>query len=165
MTTRRAFALGIVAALVLLPPALGHPLLGGLAEANPTKKLKGQIIISEEPLPTDLSEKGVVDELKAKHQTTLKKKKNDTWSFHFMGFLKTKAGASSISLVFYDVTGKRTYTTSKDISIDPSATTVVSEVEFSEDDGLKIGNKYEVVLARKVGAKEIIYARTKVSLK
>lgn len=130
-------------------------------------RYKGQIVVAETEIPSPGDDRALVAALKKISKTTLTRKEGTAaWTLHFMGFLHKKPGESPINLVFYDVTkGKRTYVSNREINVDPEATIVLSTVEVSEDDGLKSGNKYEVILARMVDDKEIVYARTKLTLK
>jgi len=105
--------------------------------------------------------------LKKWSKTTLEKAKDsESWSFRLMSFPDKKPGTTTLSLLFYDVSdGKKRYLTSKDITCDPSATILASEVEVSVEDGVKPGMKIELALARIVGDKQTDLAKAKLSFK
>jgi hypothetical protein len=130
-------------------------------------KYKGQIVVSDAPIPAPGDDRALIAALKKIVKTTLARPEGaSTWTLHFIGFLHKKPATSPIHLVFYDVTrGKRIYVSNREINVDADATIVLSSVEVSEDDGLKPGSKYEVVLALMLDDKEIVFARTKLTLK
>lgn len=129
--------------------------------------LKGQILVSDQPVPALDDEDKMNDVLKKWSKAVIEKGKDaESWSFHMMSFPDKKPGTNSLTLLFYDVSdGKRTYLTSKDISCDPAATILASEVEVSAEDGIKAGMKIELALARIVGDKQTDLARTKLTFK
>ena len=129
-------------------------------------KLKGQIVLSDQPLPA-MNDDGdkAADQLKKANKDKLERSKDsDGWSFHMMAFLDKRPGVTSLSLMLYDITdGKHNYLTSKDISCDVGAEILASDIDVSEDDGVKAGMKIEIDLAKIVGDKEIDLAKTKVT--
>jgi hypothetical protein len=135
--------------------------------ATAWKKFKGQIIASDAAIPSDYgSEKEMYAALKKATKANITKAADaEGWTIYFVGFFNKKPGAKAVSLVFYDVSGKRSYVGNKEIQIDPNSQTLVADVEVSEDDGIKKGGRYEVVLGRKVGGKEIVFAKTKLTFK
>jgi hypothetical protein len=131
------------------------------------KKYKGQLIVSDTQIRSDYDDdKEMIAALKKAHKPSLSKPDgSETWSVYFIAFLSKKPGGKAVSLVFYDVSGKRTYVSAKEIQIDPSSNILVADVEVSEEDGIKKGHKYDVVLGRMVGGREQVFARTKLSFK
>jgi predicted SnoaL-like aldol condensation-catalyzing enzyme len=130
------------------------------------KKYKGQIIVSDKEIKANYdSDKEMISALKKAHKPTLTRPAgSETWAVYFIGFMNKKPGASKVSLVFYE-SGKHEYVSAKEITIDPGSNIVMADVEVSEDDGLKKGGHYDVVLGRKVGSHETVFARTKLTFK
>ena len=129
------------------------------------KKFKGQVIVSDAPIRTEYeSDKEMVEGLtKARRDTLTRPKGADAWEVHFVGFLAKKPGGAGLSVVLYD--GKRQFLTAKEIAVDASAEILASSIEIGEDDGVKPGSRIEIVLGRKSGGKETVFAKTKVTLK
>jgi hypothetical protein len=140
---------------------------GGLALAAGAAKLKGQILVSDQPIPTLEDEKTVAEVVKKWSKGSIEKDKGtDTWTFRMMSFPDKKPGTTTLSLVFYDISGgKKQFITSKDISCDAAATILASEVEVSEEDGIKPGMKVELALARIVGDRQTDLARAKLTFR
>lgn len=153
---------GILAALVFLAAS---PAARGDAASAAWKKYKGQIIVSDGPIPGYSSDRDMIDGLRKLNKTTLTKKADaEAWAFSFMGFLSKKVSAGPINLVFYKVTGgKREYMSNKEINVDSDSNIVQADIEVSEEDNITAGNKYDVVLGRMVNGRETVYARTKLT--
>jgi hypothetical protein len=155
-TPRRALALAIACAVIGL---------GGAARAG-FGKLRGQIIVSDDPLPMNQPDEDKLANALAKaNKTSLERGKGtDTWSFHIVAFPDRKPGATSLELMFYDVTdGKRTYLTSKEITLsDASAQVIAADIDVTEEDGIKPGRKIELDMAKMVGDKPTDLAKTRV---
>jgi len=130
------------------------------------KKYKGQLIVSDKEIKSDYdSDKDMIAALKRAHKPTLTRGAgSETWAVYFIGFMNKKPGSNKISLVFYEA-GKHVYVSAKEITIDPGSNIVVADVEISEDDGIKKGGRYDVLLGRKAGGKETVFARTKLTFK
>ena len=154
----------IVSSLLGLYIAFGA---GSPGQASPTAKLKGQIAVSDEPIPTLDDEDTIAATVKKWQKPVIEKAKDaEYWTFHMMSFPDKKPATTTLTLLFYDVSdGKRTYLTSKDISCDADATILASEVEVSVEDGIKPGMKVELALSRIVGDRQTDLARTKLTFK
>ena len=144
-------------------------LAGSTARADVSsawKHYKGKIIVSDTEIKANYdTDKDMIAGLKKAHKATLVRPAgSDTWAIYFIGFMSKKPGSSKVSLVFYEA-GKHAYVSAKEITIDPGSNIVMADVEVSEDDGLKKGGRYDVVLGRKVGGKETVFARTKLTFK
>jgi hypothetical protein len=135
--------------------------------ASGAARLKGQILVSDEPIPTLDDEAKMVDVLRKWQKTVIAKDEgSDTWTFRMMSFPDRKPGVSTLSLLFYDVSsGKKTYLTSKDISCDAGATILASEVDVSVEDGIKPGMKVEMSLSKISGDRQTDLARTRLTFK
>ncbi len=124
------------------------------------RKYKGQLLASDLAMPLD------VPELHRRRKTTLVRPQgSELWHTFFVGFLSKKPNESPIFLVFYDVTSGREYRGSKEINVDPNSTIVMTDVDVTEEDGVKAGKTYEVVLGVKSGGKETVFAKAKITFK
>jgi hypothetical protein len=130
-------------------------------------KLKGQILVSDQPVPTLDDEDKMADTLKKWQKPTIERAdKSDSWSFHMVSFPERKPGVTTLSLLFYDVSsGRPRYLTSKDISCDASAEILASDVEVNDEDGVKPGMKVDVTLAKIVGGRQTDLAKAKLTFK
>jgi hypothetical protein len=137
------------------------------ASAAGTGKLKGQILVSDEPMPKLDDEDTMADVLKKWQKSTIEKAKDaDSWSFHMVSFPDHKPGVTTLSLLFYDVSGgKPKYLTSKDITCEAGAEILASDVDVDGEDGIKPGMKVDLTLARIVGGKQTDLAKAKLIFK
>ena len=142
-------------------------LVAGTAFAAGAGKLKGQILVSDEPVPKLDDEDKMADVLHKWQKATIEKPKDsDTWSFHMVSFPERKPGVTTLSLLFYDVSGgKAKYLTSKDISCDAGAEILASDVDVDAEDGIKPGMKVDITLAKIVGGHQTDLAKTKLTFK
>jgi hypothetical protein len=127
---------------------------------------RGKIVVSDQPLPSlaDDGDKAMAELKKANRDTLERSKDSESWSFHMMAFLDRKAGAPQLSLMFYNTAGgKHEYLTSKDISCDPGAEILATDVDVSEEDGVKPGHKISIELTRVNGSNETVLAKTLVT--
>jgi cytochrome oxidase Cu insertion factor (SCO1/SenC/PrrC family) len=163
---RRAF-------LVLAAASLATLMVGSLASAQTAKffkKYKGQLIVSDKAFEVVEDDESMGAQIKKNARTELTAtggtEDGASWDFHWIAVLNKKPGTSNATVFFYDVTGKeRKQATYKDIGCDPSQVVIVSDMSISEDDGLKKGNKYEIVLATTDGGKQTVLAKGKVTFK
>jgi hypothetical protein len=162
MGTHRPIALATVVLFTM-----GAMLAAGAQAASGTAKLRGQILASDQPVPTLDDEDKVADTLKKWQKGTIEKAKDsESWTLHLVSFPDKKPGVSQLSFVFYDVSdGKAKYLTTKDVTCDANAEILASEVEVDTEDGIKPGMKVDVTLARIVGNKQTDLAKTKITLK
>ena len=135
--------------------------------ASGTAKLRGQIAVSDQPIPTLDDEDKIAATVKKWQKQTIEKGPDaESWTFHLMSFPEKRPATTQLTLLFYDVSdGKRTYLTSKDISCDADATILASEVEVSTEDGVKPGMKVELALSRIAGDRQTELARTRLTFK
>lgn len=146
---------------------LGQTGVTRAAGARSGNKLKGQIVVSDEVIPTFDDETKMAEILKKWKKTDIERAKDaSSWLFRMMSFPSAKPGTTTLSLLFYDVSdGKRVYLTSKDISCDAAATILASEVEVSEEDGIKPGMKVELALAKISGDRQTELATARLTFK
>jgi hypothetical protein len=152
------------AASILVALALAG---GNALAASGVSRLKGQILISDQPVPTLDDEDKVAETLKKWQKATIEKPKDtESWTLHIISFPDRKPGVQQLSFVFYDVSeGKAKYVTTKDVTCDANAEILSSDVEVDTEDGFKPGMKVDVTLAKIVGNKQTDLAKTKLTLK
>jgi hypothetical protein len=152
-----------VGVALLVGSSFGAPALAAPGAA----KLKGQILASDQPVPTLDDEDKVADTLRKWQKGTIEKAKDSpSWSFHIVSFPEKKPGASTLTLVFTDVSGgKAKFLTSKDIAADANAEIIATDVEVDGEDGIQPGMKVDLTLARVIGNKQVDLARAKLVFK
>ena len=92
-------------------------------------------------------------------------KQVDGWKIFLVAYLNKVAGSTEVNLVFYDVTGgKREQVNAFPVATKASAKILASSIEISEEQGFKAGHKYQVLVTRLIGGKEVVYARTVLTL-
>ena len=134
------------------------------------KKHKGQLIVSDKAFEASPDDDAMIAQIKKNARTELKAtggtEDGASWDFHWIAVLNKKPGSSNATIFFYDVTGKeRKQATYKDIGCDPNQLIIAADMSISEDDGLKKGSKYEVVLAVNQGGKQVPLAKGTVTFK
>ncbi len=161
MWTLRAASVMALAALVFVADA------GVAWPASGAAKLKGQILASDQPVPTLDDENKVADTLKKWQKSVIEKPKDsETWTFNVVSFPTSKPGVTQLSFLFYDVSdGKPKYLTTKDVTCEANAEILASQVEVDSEDGIKPGMKVDVTLSKIVGNKQTDLAKTKLTFK
>jgi hypothetical protein len=112
-------------------------------------------------------------ELKGDWEAKLKKsnvkaveKKDGEWKLFVVAFLRKAPGAGEVSILFYDAAEKQTDPNAvMPVSLPATAKVLATSLSFNEEAGVKPGHTYNVVVARKVGGKDEIYAKSQLSLK
>jgi hypothetical protein len=152
--------------------AAASVLFGSFALAQSTKfykKYKGQLIVSDKPFEVvdddDAMAKQIAKNSKSELAASGGTEDGASWDFHWIAVLNKKPGVSNATVFFYDITKERKQATYKDIGCDPNQLIIVSDMSIGEDDGLKKGNKYEIVLSVEQGGKQIPLAKGKVTFK
>ena len=144
-----------VAAGVVAPrPALAGP-------------FSGKVIISDAEFGTGYgSDAELMKAVKKQSKTTIKGE-GTNWTFSLMVFLKEPPGATSINIVYYDVSvHPRDQVNFSEVQVQSTQKIVqVNGVSVSKDLGFVKGHKYEVVATRVIGKKEKVYAKGAVTLK
>lgn len=154
----RLVAGGLAASLFVL-------LVSVAAYADGWSSLKGRVVISDTQFGSYSSDAEMVSAVKKQGKTTLKG--DGTWNMNLMVFLKEAPGATSINIVYYDVSVKpRDQVNFSEVQVQPSQKIVsVNGVSVSKDLGFVKGHKYEVLATRVIGGKEKVYAKGVVTLK
>jgi len=118
------------------------------------------------PEQIELGGKDFDARMKKANVKTITKSDAGEWKFFLVAYLTRSPGAAEVTLLFYDAADK-----SKDpsnvlpLTTQPSAKILATTVTLGDDAGIKPGHTYNLVLARKVGGKDQIYAKGQIELK
>jgi hypothetical protein len=116
--------------------------------------------------PDELELKGDWEAKLKKANVKTAEKKDGEWKLFVVAFLKKAPGAGEVSILFYDTAEKQADPSAvMPVSLPATARVLATSLSFSEEAGVKAGHTYNVVVARKVGGKDEIYARSQISLK
>ena len=162
---RRAFLVFLVLSSLCVAGSVALAQSGKFYKAN-----KGKLFVSDKPFEASEDEDAMSNQVKKLGRTELKStggtEDGASWDFHWLAVLNKKPGSTTATIFFYDVTGKeRKQATYKDIGCDANQLIIVADLSIGEDDGLKKGNKYEIVLAVDQGGKQVPLAKGTVSFK
>ena len=150
----------VCAALALLA------LWAGAAQADGWNAMKGKIVVSDVEFGTGYaSDAQMVGAVRKQAKAVIKGDGN--WTMNLMVFLKEPAGATSINIVYYDVSVKpRDQVNFSPVTVQATQRIVqVNSVAVSKDLGFVKGHRYEVLATRLIGGKEKVYAKGVVTLK
>lgn len=132
---------------------------GGARASSPG----GSLVITKEA--TDTSQPDWEATLKRNQIETLHKGV-DGWKIFLLAYLNKAAGSDEVNLVFYDLTGGgREQVNHFPIGTRANAKIITSEVQISAEQGFKADHKYQVLITRIIGGKEVVYAKTTLTLK
>ncbi len=137
-----------------------------LAYADGWSSMKGKVIISDTEFTGGYgTDAQMVAAVRKQSKPTIKG--DGTWTMNLMVFLKEPAGATSINIVYYDVSVKpRDQVNFSEVTVQATQKIVqVNAVAVSKDLGFVKGHKYEVLATRVIGGKEKVYAKGTVTLK
>ena len=156
--------MSVVALACLLVGAAA--LVATSAHADGWSSMKGKVVISDTEFTGGYgSDAQMVAAVRKQAKTVIKGE--GAWTMNLMVFLKEPAGATSINIVYYDVSVKpRDQVNFSEVSVQASQKIVqVNNVAISKDLGFVKGHKYEVLATRVIGGKEKVYAKGVVTLK
>ena len=149
---------GIAALAALLAPAA--------AFADAWSSNKGKIFVSGAEFGQGFASDGAMVSAMKKQSTSAIKGDGGAWNLNFMVFLKEAPGASTVNIVYYDITKKRDQVNYSEVSVKPDQKIVqLNGIAISKDLGFVKGHKYEVLATRLIGGKEKVYAKTVMTLK
>ena len=128
---------------------------------------KGKVMISDAEFGTGYGSDAEMTKAVKKQSKTTIKGEGGTWNLNLMVFLNQAAGATTINIVYYDVSVKpRDQVNFSEVAVQATQKIVqVNGVSISKDVGFVAGHKYEIQATRKVGNKETILAKGTVTLK
>ena len=158
---------GIALAVSLLALAVSTS-----ARADITKKVqskfKGQIIITEEPLPEVGDAKQGIAVVKKLNQSSVKGDEIEgvmSWTFYYTAFLKKPPKTSDLTLDFHTADKENLYVANNRLQVNGNINIIEGRITITEDDGPSRNRTYNLILRAKKGAKEIEVAKTKINLK
>lgn len=149
---------------------------GAVAQAGKPRTVRdafaGHIVISTSPLrPAGETEAEMIEDIrKAEVNVIAARDAGDdevvSWSFFFTAFLDKQPRTSELSLDVYAAEGDKRYITSKRMmGIDPRLQILGSDMALTEEDGVKPGARYRLVLTGQVGNREVTFATAVVTLR
>lgn len=127
---------------------------------------KGRIFVSDTEFGQGYTSDGaMVSAMKKQSKAAIKG--DGAWTLNFMVFLKEAPGATTVNIVYYDVSAKpREQVNYSEVSVKPDQKIIqLNGVAVSKDLGFVKGHKYDVLATRIIGGKEKVYAKTTVTLK
>lgn len=131
------------------------------------KKFRGQILITDAPLPEEVSAKDGVKIYKKLAKTSLKGEDLDgvmSWTFFYTAFLKKAPKTGDLTLDFHTADKEKLYVANKRLQINGNVTIISGKITITEDDGPNRNRTYHLILRAKKGNKEIEVAKTKLKL-
>ena len=151
-------AASLVAAALSMAP--------GRAAADAWSSLKGHIFVSDAAYGGGYgSDAAMISAVKKQSKATIKG--GGAWTLNMMVFLKEAAGANSVNIVYYDISGKkREQVNYSEVAVKPDQKIIqLNGIAISTDLGFVAGHKYDVLATRIIGGKEKVYAKTIITLK
>jgi hypothetical protein len=154
-----SLALALLAAWVA-PTAARADSDSGAWRAN-----KGRIFVSDTEFGQGYASDGaMVSAMKKQSKSAIKG--DGAWTLNFMVFLKEAPGATTITIVYYDLSAKREQVNFSEVCVKPDQKIIqLNGVAISKDLGFVKGHKYDVLATRVIGGKEKVYAKTTLTLK
>lgn len=137
------------------------------ARADAWSSMKGRVVISDKEFGTGYAGDAQLVAAVRKQGKAVLKGEGGSWTMNLMVFLKEAAGATSINIVYYDVSvHPRDQVNFSEVQVQASQKIVqVNNVSVSKDLGFVKGHKYEVLATRLINKKEKVYAKGVVTLK
>ena len=131
----------------------------------------GQVLISTSPLrPAGETQEEIIEAFREHSlpavSATDASAEELSWSFYFTAFLDKASKLTELSLDVYAADGDKRYITSKRMmGIDPKIRILAGDMSLSEEDGVKRGGKYRLVLTGQVGNREVTFASATLTLR
>jgi hypothetical protein len=131
----------------------------GIAGAAPP----GTIYFSPEPVELSGNYEA---KLKANHVKTLPRHDGE-WKVFLVAWLRKAPGGGGVHILFFDKAEKKQDDPHgvMPVSMPAGSKILATSLSFNEDAGLRPDHTYDVVVARKVGGKDEIYAKAQLTLK
>lgn len=153
---------------VAIVVALGLVFAAGPAWADGWGTMKGKVVVSDTQFGTGFaSDSDMLKAVRKQGKSTIKSGENHAWTMNLMVFLKEPAGATSINIVYYDISVKpRDQVNFSEVQVQSTQKILqVNGVSVSKDLGFVKGHTYDVLATRLIGGKEKVYAKGTVTLK
>lgn len=148
---------------------------GAVAQAGKSRSVHdafaGQILLSTTPLrPTGATEAEMIDDFRQAqvHEIAARETIDGeaSWSFYFTAFLGKPPRVSEMSLDVYAADDDGHYITSRRMmGIDPRLQILAGDMMMTEEDGVRSGARYRLVLTGQVGHREVTFATAVVTLR
>jgi hypothetical protein len=138
------------------------------ARADGWATMKGKVVVSDTEFGAGYgSDADMVKAVRKQGKSTVKSAGNNAWTLNLMVFLKEPAGATSLNIVYYDISVKpRDQVNFSEVQVQTTQKIIqVNGVAISKDLGFVVGHTYDVLATRLIGGKEKVYARGTVKLK
>lgn len=154
-----------LAAVAGLTAVVGVLLSGPSAWADGWGAMKGRVVISDAEFSSYATDAQMVSAVKKQSKGTIKG--DGAWTLNLMVFLKEAPGATTINIVYYDMSVRPAEQVNfSEVQVQATQKIVqVNNVSISKDLGFVKGHKYEVRATRVIGGKEKVYAKGVVTLK
>ena len=153
-------------AFTLLAGLVSPPTAAADSESGAWRANKGRIFVSDTEFGQGYTSDGaMISAMKKQSRTAIKGV--GAWTLNFMVFLKEAPGATTVNIVYYDITAKpREQVNYSEVGVKPDQKIIqLNGVAVSKDLGFIKGHKYDVLATRIIGGKEKVYAKTTVTLK
>lgn len=131
----------------------------------------GQVLISTAPLrPAGETQEEIVESFRKGSLQAVApvdaSAEDLEWSFYFTAFLDKASRLTELSLDVYAADGDKRYIASKRMmGIDPKLRILAGDMSLSEEDGVKRGGKYRLVLTGQMGDREVTFASATLTLR
>ena len=158
---------GVALVVSLLALAVGAAAQAGVSK-KVEKKFRGQIIITDEPLPEVGEGKEAVGIIKKLDKSSIKGDDVEgvmSWTFYYTAFLKKPPKTTDLTLDFHTADKENLYVANKRLQVNGNLTIIEGRITITEDDGPSRNRTYHLILRAKKGSKEIEVAKTKLNLK
>jgi hypothetical protein len=159
--------LSVVVSLILVA--------GAVAQAGKPRSVHdafaGRVLLSTAPLrATGATEAAMIEDFRKAAVDEITSRDTGAaeaaWHFHFTAFLAKPPRVSEMSLDLYTADDDRRYITSKRMmGIDPTLQILAGDMTLNEDDGVKPGAAYRLVLTGAVRGREVTFATAVVTLR
>ena len=160
LTVSLSFSVTFLAAWVAPSPAAAE------GDSGAWRANKGRIFVSDTEFGQGYASDGaMISAMKKQSRSAIKG--DGAWTLNFMVFLKEAPGATTVNIVYYDITARpREQVNYSEVGVKPDQKIIqLNGVAVSKDLGFIKGHKYDVLATRIIGGKEKIYAKTTLTLK
>jgi hypothetical protein len=161
----------LLGALVLSGTMIVGALVADGAGVSPAvcRAFRGEILVTAKPLgtPHPNSKKAIAEWRKLqvqeiKHEVV---QGVPTWYWHYAAFLRRKPPATSLTFEFYTDDKEALFKADKKIGLSAATMVIQGTMSITEDDNITKGQRYVLKLVGDVRGKEVIYAKTRITLK
>lgn len=168
MSARSFVRLGIAALIASI--AVGSLVIGDAdAQRRRPARRDGRIFVLPSAVdPDDDLDGATLDGLVRTAQSHVTRGENGSWRVHFLAFLSRAVSAPQVFAVFHRLpieAGAEPASVTALTLGDPQQRVLATSVSLSGAEGYEVGQRIRMQLARMVGGRETIYARTEIELR